>query len=84
MILVSGLVWWDGRVAVHEPSGQPVLGLQELALPLGAEVQLAVRPVLQTTSHVALTRFSPAERGCYDQVCCGRASRLMIQDCRAS
>ena len=35
---------------------------------LGQEMQISVNPVIQTTSVVARTRFTPQERGCYFEV----------------
>ena len=42
--------------------------MQEMNVALGQEVQVSVNPVIQTTSDIARTRFSPAQRGCYFQV----------------
>ena len=41
---------------------------QEIDVRLGQEIQVSVNPVIQTTSNIARSRFSPEDRGCYFEV----------------
>ena len=59
------------KISIHHHFDRPTIALQELNMALGQEMQVSVNPVIQTTSDIARTRFSPAQRGCYFQVSSG-------------
>ena len=56
--------------------------MQEMNVALGQEVQVSVNPVIQTTSDIARTRFSPAQRGCYFQVGSGGGRKIFKKYCQ--
>ena len=44
---------------------QPLMHVKELDISPGFETQIAVSPVLFSTTNEALRRFEPEQRGCY-------------------
>ena len=53
------------KIAVHHHLDQPVMSIREMDITPGFETQVAITPVLYSTSNAAKTRFTPEERGCY-------------------
>lgn len=53
------------KIAVDHHLDQPLMSMTEMDIAPGFETQVAVTPVLYSTSNAAHTRFTPEERGCY-------------------
>ena len=52
-------------MAVQHHLDQPLMHVKELDISPGFETQIAVSPVLFSTTNEALRRFEPEQRGCY-------------------
>ena len=53
------------KISANYHLDQPLMSLTELDISPGFETQIAVTPVLYSTSYAAQARFTPEERGCY-------------------
>ena len=53
------------KIAVEHHLNQPLMSMNELDITPGLETQVAVTPVLYSTTDAARRRFTPEERGCY-------------------
>ena len=53
------------KMAVQHHLDQPLMHVKELDISPGFETQIAVSPVLFSTTNEALRRFEPEQRGCY-------------------
>ena len=68
----SGEIGWIKRTGGAIPycfylAEMPFIYLQELDISPGSVFQIAVTPTLMATNPTAITRFSPLERGCYQE-----------------
>ena len=55
------------KMAVQHHLDQPLMSVKELDIAPGFETQIAVSPLLYSTTKEALHRFKPEERGCYSE-----------------
>ena len=55
------------KMAVQHHLDQPLMSVKELDIAPGFETQIAVSPILYSTTKEALQRFKPEERGCYSE-----------------
>ena len=53
------------KITVNHHLDQPLMSMTELDITPGFETQVAVTPVIYTTSNAARKRFTPDQRGCY-------------------
>ena len=53
------------KIAVDHHLDQPLMSMTEMDIAPGFETQVAITPVLYTTTNAARNRFTPEERGCY-------------------
>ena len=53
------------KISANYHLDQPLMSLTEMDISPGFETQIAVTPVLYSTSYAAQNRFTPEERGCY-------------------
>ena len=55
------------KLAVQHHLDQPLMSVKELDISPGFETQIAVSPVLYSTTKEAVERFKPIERDCYSE-----------------
>ena len=70
-------------MAVQHHLDQPLMHVKELDISPGFETQIAVSPVLFSTTNEALRRFEPEQRGCYSGSGGYEVSSTVIQNLKA-
>lgn len=68
------------KMAVQHHLDQPLMHVKELDISPGFETQIAVSPVLFSTTNEALRRFEPEQRGCYSGSGGSEVSSNVIQN----